>query len=45
MDEIQQHGQIVIERSHMDVAMEIRDVIRVMHDEVQRLVQQQKQQQ
>ena len=45
MDEIQQHGQIVIEQSHMDVVMEIHDVIQVMHDEVQRLVQRQRQHQ
>ena len=45
MDEIQRHGQIVIERLHMDVVMEIHDVIQVMHDEVQRLVQRQRQHQ
>ena len=44
MDEIQRHGQIVIERLHMDVVMEIHDVIQVMHDEVQHLAQQQKHQ-
>ena len=42
MDEIQRVGQMEIEQSHMDVAMESHDVIQVMHDEVKRLVQQPK---
>ena len=45
MDEIQQHGRIVIGQSHTDVVMEIHDVTQVMHDEVQHIVQQRRRQQ
>ena len=45
MDEIQRVGLVEIEQSHMDVVIVTHDVIQVMHDEVKRLVQRQRQHQ